>query len=387
MIAYWSRVVRFAVLGRIPVTPRDVPIWALCVPFRMWNAEKRYAGDTFADSYAAGTGAIGRPVMRVLYLMFLFVWPIAAIGRAILRGRGARRYLRHAFFRPELVLLQPDAEWADRDVDWGRPDYALAMFYAWTWHRTRAAFLKIDGKREFVAVCQRLGLPIPRTMTKDEAKARGGLVVVKDATTDLGYGVEIVDASELDDVEDLDDCVIQERLINHPALLAALPVDAPLSTLRVITVVDPVRGPIVWRTAIRIGRAGSPVDNTQQGGIWAAVDRETGCIQPGVTKKSFGHVENGVPVRHSVHPDTGRSFVGLRVPWFDEGKALALDAHRRLAADAFTLGWDVGLADAGPVLLEVNVWTTGYDYDPPDDAFATACAGILARLPAMEPRG
>ncbi|MFN7131784.1 MAG: sugar-transfer associated ATP-grasp domain-containing protein [Myxococcales bacterium] len=85
-------------------------------------------------------------------------------------------------------------------------------------------------------------------------------------------------------------------------------------------------------------------------------------------------------MREPNHPDTGRPFAGIRVPWWDEGRRLALEAHRRLAPDALTLGWDVGLAAEAPVFLEVNVWTASYDYDPPDDAYAHDCALMLARL-------
>ena len=112
------------------------------------------------------------------------------------------------------------------------------------------------------------------------------------------------------------------------------------------------------------------------------MDTATGSLQAGTSNKTFGRLENGEPIRHGAHVDTGTSFVGLRVPWFEEGRALALRAHRLLAPDGIALGWDVGLAADAPVLLEVNVWTTSYDYDPPSDAHGDACVAVLARLVA-----
>ncbi len=90
------------------------------------------------------------------------------------------------------------------------------------------------------------------------------------------------------------------------------------------------------------------------------------------------------PVRFRAHPDTKRSFAGLTVPRFEAGKRMALDAHAKLAPEAVSLGWDVALAEEEPVFLEVNVWTTCYDYDPPDDALGPACALIAAGLRGVQ---
>src|SRR5690606_21408888 len=149
-----------------------------------------------------------------------------------------------------------------------------------------------------------------------------GRFVVKDPREDLGYGVRIVDAAQLAECDD--DVVIERVLRNHPVLLEAFPDTAPLSSFRVITTLDPkTREPRVVRCAIRIGRAGMAVDNTQQGGIWAKVDVRTGAILSGVTKETFGLRDENGPVRERVHPDTGRAFEGLGIPWFEECKGLA----------------------------------------------------------------
>jgi hypothetical protein len=96
----------------------------------------------------------------------------------------------------------------------------------------------------------------------------------------------------------------------------------------------------------------------------------------------------GEPVRHHTHADTGRSFVGVEVPHFARCVEMALDAHRRLAPDAVSLGWDLALAEDAPVFLEVNVWATCYDHDPPDDLFTPSCRAILDALrgPSPAPR-
>jgi hypothetical protein len=300
--------------------------------------------------------------------------------RAARPGRGAK-FLRAALFRPELALAHPNGTDTDAEVAWSRPDYAIGMYYAYLWDRTKASWFFVDDKRKFLALCNANGFPVPPTFTAGEAISRGGDFIVKDPEQDLGYGVEVLSASELADLEWKDELIVQERLRNHPDLRAVFGDEAPLSTLRVLVLRDPdTNALVVQRTAIRIGRHGVAVDNTQQGGIWASVDRSTGLILPGVTRKSYGHVENGVFVRFSEHPDSKRTFVGTKIPWFEQGKAMALAAHAKLAPEAMALGWDVGLAEGGPVLLEVNVWATCYDYDPPDDAFTPTCRRLLVEL-------
>jgi hypothetical protein len=381
---YWARVVRFALLGRVPETADELPIWALTVPFRLWHAQVRGDGRTFEDLHTRGVSRIGRRILplRSLYLLFLFLWPLSAFARSLRRGRRFLFYWRTCLGRPELPLQHPHSDYEEREVTWARPDYTLGMLYAYWFHRTRDPFFALDDKREFVRACRAAGFPIPETLTREEAIAKGGEYVVKEATSDLGYGVTVLDAKELAEVDEpLDKFVIQKRLKNHRALLAAFPETAPLSSFRVMTMLDPrTNEPTVVRTAVRIGRAGSDVDNTQQGGIWSRVDLRTGQIQAGVTRKTFGIYKEGRPLREGVHPDTGKSFVGLRVPWWDEGKALAVAAHKALAPNALSLGWDVALCEGAPVLLEVNVWTVLYDYDPDTDIFTPACELMLKKL-------
>lgn len=383
--AYWWRVLRFAVLGMDPRAVDDVSVWALCVPFRLWNERCRYSGQTFGELYSSGVRAkLLRAILpiRFVYFCFLWWWPLVALARALRHGtRGAKKRFRRDLARPDLALFHNKSEFSDREFAWMRPDYALGMFYAVDFARTNNPFYSLDGKLEFAAACARAGLPMPRSFSSQEAAARGGDYIVKNPTTDLGTGVFAVTGKDLAELEDSTGLIVQERLRNHRDLRRLIGDKAPLSTFRVTTVLDPdTRKPTIWRTSIRIGRHGSDVDNTAQGGIWSQINRDTGEILPGVTKKSFNKRTPKTPGTYSTHPDTGETFAGTKVPYWDEGRALALEAHEKLAPDALTLGWDVGIAEGGPVLLEVNVWTTVYDYDPPDDAFSLGCREIIARL-------
>ncbi|MFO0667696.1 MAG: sugar-transfer associated ATP-grasp domain-containing protein [Polyangiaceae bacterium] len=387
IFAWWLGVVRFALLGKAPRAAREVPLWALSVPLRLWNKPVRHDGRTFADLHTLRMSKLSRALLpvRFLYLVYLFAWPLVVLTASIFRGR---RYLRHAMKRPEMLAQYPKSDFEDRDIDWSRADYALAMYYGYRFHHRhrelgKDTFFDLDDKKAFLEACAKHGLPTPPTLAAKEAIAKGGKYIIKLPKSDLGFGVDEATAEELEADENPDRFVIQERLRNHGSLRQVFSNDAPLSSFRVLTLRTP-EGPRVLRCAIRIGRAGSIVDNTQQGGIWAQVDSETGKILPGVTKKTYGKRQGGIPIRHGEHPDTKQSFVGLQIPYFEQCKELALRAQRELAPDAPSLGWDLALAESGPVFLEVNVWATCYDHDPPNDGFTPVCEAICADVARFE---
>lgn len=392
---YWWRLVRFLLLRRLPRTPSELPLWALCVPWLVWAEPCRYDGTSFRGRYSAAVPGGRWLPLRLFYALFLVVWPLFALPRALAVGlarrslRAATHVWRTALFRPELPLSHPGAYVPPNEVAWSRPDYAWSMLYAWlfvTGGLPRSVFA-LDDKHEFLQRAEAAGLPLPKRLTIAEARGRSELVVVKDPQRDLGYGVTLVRGDTLPQAFSGPEPILQERLLNHPRLRALFSDAAPLSTLRVVTQLRD-GAPQVVRCAVRIGRAGAPVDNTQQGGIWSCVPLQgerRGRLTAGVTRRTAGEWSGGAPIRHGEHPDTRLSFVDAEVPYFEEGQALALAAHRALAPRALTLGWDIGLAEARPVVLEVNVWTTTYDYDPETDLFGEAAALMLTTLARTAP--
>lgn len=61
------------------------------------------------------------------------------------------------------------------------------------------------------------------------------------------------------------------------------------------------------------------------------------------------------------HPQTGaRLDGGLTPDLLAQCEAVAVAGHQALGAGYATIGWDVGLSDAGPVLIEGN-WNPGTD--------------------------
>ncbi|MBQ9475746.1 MAG: hypothetical protein IJU69_05790 [Bacteroidales bacterium] len=95
----------------------------------------------------------------------------------------------------------------------------------------------------------------------------------------------------------------------------------------------------------RTGRAGSVVDNAGQGGVFAAIDPQTGVlITDGVDEA--GHT-------YPVHPDSGLSFKGWQIPRWQELLQVAEKAHRSIPSHKY-IGWDFALTDDGWMLIEGN---------------------------------
>lgn len=381
LLRYLARVWRFAIRGAEPKVPADVPVWSLCVPYVLWDRVIRYDGRRFSDSYTKGIPAgLTRVVpFRFLYLVSLFAFPLVSALRALGRGFGARRYFRSAIARPDVLMFFPTADLTDDEVRHSRPDQPLAMLHAHAAATSMPDHLRLDDKRHFLETLGNAGFPVPPAVTLEAALAGTEAVIAKDPDSDLGFGVYLLTPDELREWPGRETLLLQKRLVNHPVLRAVYPPNAPLSSFRVITTLDPdTRQPYVSRCAIRMGMDGSEVDNTAQGGIWAGVHPKTGIVGRGIRKKTFAVTKRGRRVAETVHPDSGKRFEGLKIPWFDECRRLALDAHRRLAPDAPSLGWDLALSETPPVFLEVNVWAACYDYDCPDDAFLPDARLVVA---------
>lgn len=98
---------------------------------------------------------------------------------------------------------------------------------------------------------------------------------------------------------------------------------------------------------LRIGRAGSMIDNQSSGGIVAPIDLETGVLDAAI---------DGLPTRESwsSHPDTGSPIEGQKPPFFEEAKKLAERCISCFPGLGFA-GVDVAVGENGPIIIELNV--------------------------------
>lgn len=138
---------------------------------------------------------------------------------------------------------------------------------------------------------------------------------------------------------------IVQRGINQIHDLSQLN-SSSLNTLRVITQYDNDNVNIIG-IILRLGRKGSFVDNSAQGGVSVAVDMETGRLA------KFGGREHGGG-RFDAHPDTGFIFEDVIIKDWPGIKAQITEIVSKIKCFGI-IGWDLALTDEGAYAIEFNL--------------------------------
>jgi hypothetical protein len=141
--------------------------------------------------------------------------------------------------------------------------------------------------------------------------------------------------------------IVQPRRVNHPDVAAVS--NGALATVRIVTCRNE-RGEFEATNAVlRMAQGRNRVvDNFHAGGLAAAVDLASGALGPATDlgrRPTTGWRET--------HPNGGARIVGRRLPLWRETLALAVRAHAEFA-DRILIGWDVGIMEDGPELVEGN---------------------------------
>lgn len=203
--------------------------------------------------------------------------------------------------------------------------------------------------RDVVSVCSHI---------PDSAKSFRAFVdihsrfIVKPTFGNYGNGVRIIDASSYNDINSLHEeltraytegFVAEELIVQCSELASFHP--SSVNTVR-LTTVRLGNGDIyvIHRPFIRIGQGGRCMDNGGNGGIIAAIDYDTGIIKGAIDERMN---------RFVVHPDTGKTILGFRIPRWEEAKDLAVRLANVLP-DMNYCGWDLALTDDGWVMVEAN---------------------------------
>lgn len=145
-------------------------------------------------------------------------------------------------------------------------------------------------------------------------------------------------------LESPDGWLIEEYLPQHPEIAEINP--SSLNTLRVWVSAMP-SGFKSRYAALRIGRAGSQVDNSTSGGFACVVDMATGCLNEGIDLYD--------PLRRiERHPDTDVILKGRKIPYWSEVLDLGPVALSLFPEMTFA-GLDIAIGPNGPVMIELNV--------------------------------
>ncbi|MGF1609796.1 MAG: sugar-transfer associated ATP-grasp domain-containing protein [Kiloniellales bacterium] len=172
-----------------------------------------------------------------------------------------------------------------------------------------------------------------------------------DASREAKTSDELV--AELRSDAGYDRFVVQERAFPHPRL-SELSASDYLQTVRIITVMSEGQGAEIIFAFLKVIGSTASIDNFSNGAtgnFLAPIDLHTGRLLDALAARPSGVGLQSV----SHHPATGKALAGFEVPHWAGACALA-----RKAAVSFlplmTIGWDIALTPAGPLLIEGNAW-------------------------------
>lgn len=141
--------------------------------------------------------------------------------------------------------------------------------------------------------------------------------------------------------------LLQEFVRPDPALNPAA--GTALNTIRIATLRDAGGRVHLDFAMLRLARPGAPSDNLHQGGTVAGIDLETGAVRA----PAWGYETPSGPWLATRPDDPGALFPGRRVPGWAKLAALA-GAGAVALPEVRSVGWDVALAESGPVVIEGN---------------------------------
>ena len=116
-----------------------------------------------------------------------------------------------------------------------------------------------------------------------------------------------------------------------------------VNTCRIATLLGDKKQGIVY-AFLRIGN-GKVMDNVDCGGMAARIDLDSGRLLTVGADKQGNTYEK--------HPGTGTPIVGFTIPYWEEAKAMCLQAAQRIPQMRF-VAWDVAITEKGPTFIEGN---------------------------------
>lgn len=144
--------------------------------------------------------------------------------------------------------------------------------------------------------------------------------------------------------------VLEELIVNSPEISAINP--SSLNTIRAYTLIKKDGETKILAIMLRVGKAGSHVDNWGSGGVGYNFDVETGiCVDYGRDKKNNPYI---------YHPGSNVQMIGYKLPKFDELKKLIVAMSQSVPPARF-VGWDIAITPEGFDLVEMNC-PGGHDF-------------------------
>jgi len=136
------------------------------------------------------------------------------------------------------------------------------------------------------------------------------------------------------------ECITQHEFLRH------LNPDS-VNSMRIVTHIDSQDNIHIHFSMLRVGRAGSNVDNWDKGGLSIAIDPHTGILGRGISKAAYGGRWT------TTHPDSKVHFEGLQIPEWSSVLEICRQGAR-LFSGVRSIGWDIALTPTGPLIIEGN---------------------------------
>lgn len=135
--------------------------------------------------------------------------------------------------------------------------------------------------------------------------------------------------------------ILEEIVIQHPEMARMCPTS--VNTCRIATLLGDKAEGIVY-AFLRIGN-GKVMDNVDCGGMAARIDLASGkLLTVGADKAGNTFTK---------HPITGTDIIGFTIPYWEEAKAMCMEAARKVPQMRF-IAWDVAITPDGPTFIEGN---------------------------------
>ncbi len=135
--------------------------------------------------------------------------------------------------------------------------------------------------------------------------------------------------------------ILEEIVQQHPAMASLCATS--VNTCRIATLLGDKQQGIVY-AFLRIGN-GKVVDNVDCGGMAARIDLDSGMLLTVGADKQGNTFDK--------HPKTGTPIVGFTIPYWEEAKAMCLEAAKKVPQMRF-VAWDVAITPDGPTFIEGN---------------------------------
>ncbi|ACB86297.1 sugar-transfer associated ATP-grasp domain-containing protein [Natranaerobius thermophilus] len=156
---------------------------------------------------------------------------------------------------------------------------------------------------------------------------------------------ENIDGLDFSDMID-SDFIFETEVSQHKSINQIY--DKSLNTIRFITFYDREQDEFMLLAALmRFGAKSQRVDNISKGGLFVPIHQEKGILK----KYGYTHLHYSGDQRE-FHPDSGFRFKNFKIPFYREARQL-IENNISLFPGVL-LGWDIGIAPHGPVLLELN---------------------------------